>query len=154
MLLVLQMDVKIKVIDKNVPMPRYATDGSVGFDLASREDVEVLPNEFALIPLNIVIKVPEGYALFITPRSSLFLKKRLIVPNSVGIIDQDYCGPEDEVKLLVYNIGDKPVKIKKGEYIAQGIIVKIEKVSFSFVESVECKSRGGFGSTGGYLFND
>jgi len=148
------MEVKIKIIDKNAPMPRYATEGSVGFDLASREDIEIPPREFALIPLNIIIKVPKGYALFITPRSSLFLKKRLIVPNSVGIIDQDYCGPEDEVKLLVYNIGDKPVKIKKGEYIAQGIIVKIEKINFSFVENVEYKSRGGFGSTGGYLFTD
>ena len=140
----------IKVVDKNIALPRYATKGSVGFDLASRVDIEVPPKDFALVPLNIIIKVPDGYALFITPRSSLFLKKKLIVPNSIGVIDQDYCGPDDEVKLLVYNVSDKSVKIERGEYIAQGIIVKIEKVGFYFVEDIECSSRGGFGSTGGY----
>jgi len=64
----------IKVVDKNIALPRYATKGSVGFDLASRVDIEVPPKDFALVPLNIIIKVPEGYTLFVTPRSSLFLK--------------------------------------------------------------------------------
>ncbi|MCD6503713.1 MAG: dUTP diphosphatase [Thermoplasmata archaeon] len=143
------MRLKIKIVDKSCPGPRYATEGSVGFDLASRETVVVPPKGYALIPLNVIVKVPKGYALLIFPRSSLFIKKRLLVANSVGVIDEDYCGPDDEVKLIVFNPFDVEITVKKGEYIAQGILVRIERANLVEVEDLGCKNRGGFGSTGG-----
>ena len=140
----------MKIIDKSVPSPRYATEGSVGFDLPARVTVKVPPKGYAMVPLNVVVKVPKGYALLVLPRSSLFLKKGVIVANSVGVIDEDYCGPEDEVKMIVFNPFEKEVTIKRGEYIAQGLVVKVEKPKIVEVDEIPCKSRGGFGSTGGY----
>ena len=71
-----------------------------------------------------------------------------MLANSVGIIDQDYCGEKDEIKALVLNFNKKPVIVKKGERIAQGILVKIARPRIEEVEKMSGKSRGGFGSTG------
>ena len=71
-----------------------------------------------------------------------------MLANSVGIIDQDYCGEKDEIKALVLNFTKKTVVVKKGERIAQGILVKIARPEIKEVEKMEKKSRGGFGSTG------
>jgi len=95
----------------------------------------------------VIVKVPEGYMLMIVPRSSLPRKKALVCPHSVGIIDQDYCGPEDELLVQVQNISDHPVVIERGERIAQGIFVKVDTAEWEEVEA-NGKSRGGFGSTG------
>ena len=81
-------------------------------------------------------------------RSSLPLKKGLIVANSVGVIDQDYCGENDEIGLQVINFTKKNVIVDKGERIAQGLIVPIEAVTMKEVKKMTSKSRGGFGSTG------
>ena len=83
-------------------------------------------------------------------RSSLPLKKGLVVANAVGVIDRDYCGPADEVKVQVMNVGDAPVTIERGERIAQGLILPVTRVQFEEVEAIAAESRGGFGSTGGY----
>ncbi len=139
---------KLKRIDKSLPLPAYQTKGSVGFDLYARETVKIKPFEPTLIPLNTIVKIPKGYMLLLASRSSLPIKKGLMVANGVGIIDQDYCGENDELKLLVINFTKKEVIVKKGERIAQGIIVKIEKPEFEEVEKMGEKSRGGFGSTG------
>ncbi|MCL4354556.1 dUTP diphosphatase [Patescibacteria group bacterium] len=138
----------IKRIDKNLEMPAYKTKGAVGFDLSAREQVEIEPGEVKLIPLNIVAKIPESCGFFLLSRSSTPLKKGLLVANSVGIIDQDYCGENDEIKLQVLNFSKEKVVVEKGERIAQAIIMRIEKVEFEEVEKMNNKSRGGFGSTG------
>ncbi len=139
---------KLKRIDKSLPLPSYQTKGSVGFDLYARETVKIKPFTPTLIPLNIVAKVPKGYMLLIASRSSLPLKKGLMLANSIGIIDQDYCGEKDEIKALVLNFIKKEVVVKKGERIAQGILVKIARPEIKEAEKMEKKSRGGFGSTG------
>ncbi|HDJ51414.1 MAG TPA: dUTP diphosphatase [Thermoprotei archaeon] len=144
------MELCIKIVDRKAPGPRYATQGSVGFDLAARITMTVPPKGYAMIPLNVVVKVPSGHALLVLPRSSLFIKKGLLVANSVGVIDEDYCGPNDEIKLVVFNPLEKEVVVRRGEYIAQGILVKIEKATLKEVEEISCEDRGGFGSTGGY----
>ncbi|GBD34092.1 Deoxyuridine 5'-triphosphate nucleotidohydrolase [bacterium HR34] len=144
------MEIRIKRIDKSLPLPIYHTKGSVGFDLYAREDVKVPPFTPTLIPSNIICKVPKGYMLMIASRSSLPLKKGLMLANGVGIIDQDYCGQDDEIKIQVLNFTKKTVLVKKGDRIAQGIIVKIEKPKFKEVNKIKSKSRGGFGSTGGH----
>ena len=140
------MKVKIKRIDKSLPLPVYETSGSVGFDIVSREDVVIKPKEIALIPGNVIVETPPGYMLLLTLRSSTPKKKGLIKPHGVGVVDQDYRGEKDEVKVQVYNISDKETKINKGEKVAQGIFVRIDK--FEWEEQQEMgKSRGGFGST-------
>ena len=142
------MNLRIKLVDKTLPIPQYQTKGSVAFDLYSREKIIVPPWKPTLIPLNLIVKIPKNYFLMLAARSSLALKKNLIVANGVGVIDQDYCGDEDEIKLSVINFSKKNVIVEKGERIAQAILVKISKADkFIPVKKMEKKSRGGFGST-------
>jgi len=96
------------------------------------------------------VEVPEKYMLVVASRSSTPRKKGLTPPHGFGIIDHDYCGPEDEIKVMVYNFTDKVVKIEKGEKIAQGVFVRIDKFEWEEVDEIKGESRGGFGSTGGY----
>jgi len=142
------MNVKIKRIDSTLPLPKYETKGSVGLDLISRKDMSINPKEIVLIPSNIIIESPEGYMFMIASRSSMPRKKGLSFPHSIGIIDQDYCGEEDEILIQVYNFTDNEVLIKRGERIAQGIFVKVDKVNLQEVTAMNTISRGGFGSTG------
>lgn len=137
-----------KKIEKDLPSPEYKTDGSIGFDLVARIETVVPSFEVRLIPLNIVVKIPDGYGLFLLPRSSTPIKKQLLIPNGVGVIDQDYCGEEDELKLQVLNFSKKDVIVERGERIAQCVIVKIDQSQLLEVEKMSNKSRGGFGSTG------
>ena len=122
----MNMHVKIKRIDKDLPLPKYETDGSVGFDILARENTTVEAKGLGLIPGNIVVEVPKGYMLLVASRSSTPRKKGLLTPHGIGIIDHDYCGPEDEIKVLVYNFLDEEVDIRRGEKIAQGVFVFID----------------------------
>ncbi len=141
------MKVKIFRLDKDLPLPIYETAGAVGFDLLAREDAEIQPRAIELIPANVIVETPPGFALLITSRSSTPRKKGLTQPHGLGIIDQDYCGGEDEIKIQVQNFTDEVVKVEKGEKIAQGLFVRCERAEFEEVEKVESKTRGGFGST-------
>ncbi len=125
------LQVTIKRVDTDLPLPTYATAGSVGFDLLCREDV----------------RIPEGYMLLLTLRSSTPRRKGLLIPNGVGIIDQDYCGEGDELKVQVFNFSDEAVTVKRGERIAQGIFVPVMRVTWDEVAEIG-QGRGGFGSTG------
>ena len=142
------MKVKIKRVDKNLPLPKYETLGAVAFDLLARENVEIAAHAIGLISCNIIIEVPEGYMFVVVPRSSTPRKKGLLIPHGVGIIDQDYSGPKDEVKFQALNFTENPVMVERGERLAQGCFVPVEKVGFEEVDVVLEKSRGGFGSTG------
>ncbi len=141
------MEVRIKRIDKSLPLPKYETDGSVGFDILAREDITVEPRGLALIPGNIIVEVPKGYSLIVASRSSTPRKKGLLTPHGIGIIDHDYCGPEDEIKIQVHNFTDQTVKIERGERVAQGMFVRIDKFAWSEHDQISDISRGGFGST-------
>lgn len=142
------MKVKIKRIDKGLPLPQYATIGSVCFDLLARTDVSVEPKKTALIPCNVIIETPPGYMFIVVPRSSTPRKKGLSIPHGIGIVDQDYAGPEDEIMLQVFNFTDEVVNVTKEERLAQGCFVPVERVEFDEVDKILDKSRGGFGSTG------
>ncbi len=142
------MKINVKRIDKSLELPEYKTKGAVGFDLTAREETVIAPFEVKLIPLNLIVKVPKGYGLFLFSRSSVPSKKGLIVANSVGVIDQDYNGEEDELKLSVLNITKKKVVVEKGERICQGIFLKLGVANFKEVKKMSVKSRGGFGTTG------
>lgn len=141
------MQVRIQRIDKNLPLPVYETAGSVGFDLVARESVSIEPGKIELIPGNVIVEVPEGYMLAVASRSSTPKKKGLTPPHGFGIIDHDYCGPTDEIKIQVYNFSDMVVAIERGEKIAQGVFVRVDKFEWQEVDSIREESRGGFGST-------
>lgn len=142
------MKITIARIDKSLPLPQYETDGSFAFDFLARETTTIPPREIALIPSNVIIQCPSNLALKVLPRSSTFRKKSLLFPHSVGLIDGDYCGENDEIMIQVLNFSDQPVTVERGEKIAQGLFVQTQKVSFSEVEKDSLgSSRGGFGST-------
>lgn len=144
----MSMLVSVSRIDSSLPLPPYASTGAVGFDLVTRVTTTVEPRSIALVPSNVIVKVPEGYALFLVARSSLPRKKGLIFPHAIGVIDQDYHGEKDELMVQVQNITDEPISIERGERIAQGIFVKVEQALWNEVASHNAESRGGFGSTG------
>lgn len=141
------MKVKIKRLDPELPLPVYETSGAVGFDLLARTDMSIEPGKIELVPGNVIVKVPEGYSLLVISRSSTPRKLGLTKPHGVGVIDQDYCGPEDEVMIQVYNFTDQPVSLKRGQKIAQGLFVRTDRFEFEEVDSISETSRGGFGST-------
>lgn len=141
------LNVKIKRIDTELPLPVYATAGSVGFDLLCREDTEIAPRMLGRIPGNLIVQTPSGYMLLLTMRSSTASRKGLLIPNGVGVIDQDYSGEGDELLLSVYNFRDSAVTVLRGERVAQGIFVPVMRVVWNEVDEVG-KGRGGFGSTG------
>jgi dUTP pyrophosphatase len=142
------MRLKIRRLDRTIPLPVYATDDAAGFDLAAAQDMTVGPRTIALVRTGLVIEVPTGHCLAIVARSSTPLKRGLMVANGVGIIDPDYAGPEDEVKIQVLNITDGEVQIRRGDRLAQGIILPAPRVRWQEVEEIRDVTRGGFGATG------
>ena len=142
------MKVLIKRIDKDLPLPKYETAGAAAFDIMAREDMSIEAGQIGLIPGNVIVRVPDGYMLVLVPRSSTPRKKGLSIPHGIGIIDMDYHGPEDELKVQVLNFTKENVLVSRGERIAQAVFVKIDKFEFEEVEQIAEKSRGGFGSTG------
>ena len=143
------ISVRIKRLTAAVSLPRYETDGAAGFDLAASEDVVVAPGSIALIPTGLVVEVPSGYFLGIFARSSTPLKRGLMVGNGVGVIDSDYCGPTDEIRIQVLNFTHHPVTVARGDRIAQGLLLPVRRVEWTEVDQVpRAESRGGFGATG------
>ena len=130
-------------------LPKYESAAAAGFDLAAAEAITIGPGEVKLVPTGLVIEVPEGLFLGVFARSSTPLKRGLMVANGVGVVDADYCGPGDEVKVQVLNFTQAPVAIAAGDRIAQGILLPITRVEWNEVDAIERQSRGGFGSTGG-----
>ncbi len=141
------MRVRITRVRSDLPLPTYATPGSVAFDFSAAENVTIPPREAAFVPTGLIIAIPEGHMLLIASRSSLFGKKGLMTSGGVGIIDQDFCGPTDELRLSLWNPGDAPVMIAKGERLCQGIFLPMDRAEW-IEEPAEGPSRGGFGSTG------
>lgn len=142
------MHLPITKIRPEAVMPAYKTSGAAGFDLAAVETVTIAPKTITLISTGLVAAVPEGYMLMLCSRSSTPLKKGLTPPHGVGILDSDYRGPTDEIKIMVYNFLDTPVTVEKGERIAQGIIIKAEQCELVDSPISTESSRGGYGSTG------
>ncbi len=141
------MDIRITRFRPDVEIPAYQTNGSAGMDLATAEETRIPPKTAVRIPTGLGIGVPKGYALFLFARSSLFIKKGLMLANSVGVLDSDYCGPKDEIQLAVWNPSEETIELKKGERIAQGVIMPVVQATL-FEALANGPSRGGFGSTG------
>lgn len=144
------MRVRIHRLDPSLPLPRYQTAGSVAFDVHARTDCVVEPKGLALIPTGLVVEVPHGYCLLLAARSSSPGKLGLHVPHGMGLIDQDFCGPDNELLVQYYNPGEAPVRVERGARIAQAMLVPVAIAEFEEVpaEGLTPASRGSFGSTG------
>lgn len=138
-----------KKVHPNAVTPEYKTSGSVAFDFGLIDDVVIAPRSFAKVRTGLVIVVPDGHFLAIVSRSSNPVKKGIDLANSIGVIDTDYCGPEDEIFLVIENITDTDVRLAAGDRIAQGIILPVPRVTLTEVTGeLTGKNRGGHGSTG------
>ena len=147
------MKVRIKKLNPHAVTPKYATEGSAGFDLVAVEDVKIEPGHTSLVKTGLSVEIPKGYELQVRPRSGNSLKTKMRVANSPGTVDSDFRG---EVCVIVDNLAayfppnGGTLEIKKGDKIAQGVICPIIQAEFEEVEDLSSTARGsgGFGSTG------
>jgi dUTP pyrophosphatase len=143
------LPVRIRRLSPRVSLPEYQTPGAAGFDLAASEDVSVQAGAVALVPTGLVVETPHGYFLGIFARSSTPLKRGLMVANGVGVVDSDYCGERDEVKIAVVNFTNAPVQVRTGDRIAQGLFIPVARAEWQETTGdLREGSRGGFGATG------
>src|SRR5688500_856189 len=142
------MRVRIHRLSASASLPRYESDQAAAFDLAASEDTTIEPGQVALVPTGLVIEVPAGMFLGIFARSSTPLKRGLMVANGVGVVDPDYCGPADEVKVAIMNFTDAAVTVRRGDRLAQGIFLTAPRVMWDEADQLRDQSRGGFGATG------
>ena len=128
-------------------LPRYMSDGAAGLDLRADEAVALAPGERRLVPTGLAVAIPPGYEGQVRPRSGLALKHGLGMPNAPGTIDCDYRG---EVGVILVNWGREPVRLDRGERIAQLVVAPVSRAELLPVEELPGTSRGdgGFGSTG------
>ena len=135
--------VKIKYFDKTLPELECHGDW---IDLYNKEEISLKVSEHKLIDLNVAIKLTKGYEAHILPRSSTFKNYGLLIANSMGVVDNAYCGDNDEWKLSA--IATKEITIPKGSRIAQFRIIPSQNVKLKTVENLGGIDRGGFGSSG------
>ena len=139
----------IKRLSKEVPLPKYETQGSSGMDLSAniKSSINIAPGKKEIIPTGIAVSVPKGFEIQIRPRSGLAAKHNITVLNTPGTIDADYRG---ELKIILINFGHETFKIEKGSRIAQMVLCPVVKAKFEEVDNLDDteRGRGGFGSTG------
>jgi dUTP pyrophosphatase len=146
--LAIVLDVTVRRLDPDLPLPSYARAGDAGADLVAREDAVLEPGGGrALIPTGVAVAIPDGYAGFVQPRSGLALRHGVTCLNTPGLIDAGY---RDELKVLLVNTDPTtPYKVSRGDRIAQLVIQRVEHASFTPVDELPPSERGGgFGHTG------
>lgn len=142
------IELKIKLLDSDIPTPRYQQEGDAGLDLPSRVDVTLNPGERATIPTGLAVAIPPGYAGFVLPRSGLAARHGIALVNSPGLIDAGYRG---ELAVVMINTDKhEAFHIKRGDRIAQLVLQKVVEAATVQVDQLDETSRGagGFGSTG------
>ena len=140
------VQIKIRYLDPSLAKIEASEIGD-WIDLRAAEDVELKAFESKLIPLGVAMKLPDGFEAHIAPRSSTFKNFGVIQTNSVGVVDESYCGDDDEWKFPAFAMRD--TVIHKNDRICQfRIVEKQPPVSFLEVAHLNSKNRGGFGSTG------
>jgi dUTP pyrophosphatase len=142
------MKLPFKRLREEATLPAFAKPGDAGLDLTSTVDVEVGPGERAMIPTGLAVAIPEGFAGLVLPRSGLASRRGLTLANAPGLIDSGYRG---EITCAVVNLDrEAPVAIRRGDRIAQLLIVPVPVVEARWAEELPESERGegGFGSTG------
>lgn len=144
------VDILIRRLDPELPLPAYEHPGDAGADLRTTVDAELAPGERIMLPTGIAIALPDGYAAFVHPRSGLAARCGVALVNAPGTIDAGYRG---EIKVIVVNLDPREkVSFHRGDRIAQLVIQQVEKASFHEVAELpgSVRADGGFGSTGGH----
>lgn len=142
------IELKIKLLEDDLPVPRYQHEGDAGLDLPSRVDCTLEPGERARIPTGVAVAIPTGYAGFVLPRSGLAARHGITCVNSPGLIDAGYRG---EISVILLNTDRRePFLIRRGDRIAQLVLQKIVEATTVTVAELDETARGdgGFGSTG------
>ena len=141
--------VLIKRLDSAVNLPAYKTDGASGMDLVAflKEPINIKPKTSSLIPTGLSVAFSNKYEIQIRPRSGLAAKNNVSVLNTPGTVDSDYRG---EIKVIIYNHGDKNFLVTNGDRIAQMILSPIVKMELQETNDLPqtIRGKGGFGSTG------
>ena len=141
--------VLFKRLNPKAQLPKYETNGSSGMDLMAfiNEPIELKPKSSCLVPTGLSVAFSNDYEIQIRPRSGLAAKKNISVLNTPGTIDSDYRG---EIKIILFNHGDKEFIINNKDRIAQMILTPVHKMSLEEVDSLpdSVRGKGGFGSTG------
>lgn len=130
-----------------LPLPRYQTEYAAGLDLLADLEVILEPGARALVPTGIAIELPPGFEAQVRPRSGLALHHGVTLLNSPGTIDSDYRG---EIQVLLVHLGTQPIRIARGDRIAQLVVAPVTRVAWSEAENLNPTQRaaGGFGHTG------
>ena len=141
--------VLIKKLDPSVELPSYKTDGASGMDLMAfvKEPINLKPQTSCLVPTGISLAFPSEYEIQIRPRSGLAAKNNISVLNTPGTIDSDYRG---EIKIILFNHGNKRFVINKNDRVAQMVLTPISKMELEEINELpeSIRGEGGFGSTG------
>lgn len=163
------IEIPVEICRENAKLPTYATNGSAAMDIYSPAEYTIDCGQTVVIPVGIKVAIPHGYALLVQPRSGMSRRMKVRIPNSPGLIDEDY---HDEIGVIVENIDPKvkdvdiyepsdhlelvkeyggPITIGKGERFAQLRLVEVPRVKWRTVDSIgtfENDHGSGFGSTG------
>ena len=148
------VEVLVRRLDPDLPLPAYAHPGDAGADLVTTQDVVLEPGQRAMVPTGVAIALPAGYAAFVHPRSGLAHKLGVGVVNAPGTVDAGYRG---EIKVLLVNHDrTDTVRLRRGDRIAQLVVQRVERARFHEVELLPGSARGegGHGSTGGFAGPD
>jgi len=140
--------IAVRQLDPDLPLPAYARSGDAGLDLLAAEEVTLLPGARAQVRTGLAVAIPEGYAGFVLARSGRAAREGLAIVNAPGVIDSGYRG---EIKINANNHDSSaPVEIKRGDRIAQLVILKVERAELEVVDALPLSERGegGHGSTG------
>ena len=145
----IQLSIRVRRLDPELPLPARRHPGDAGYDLAARADARLEPGGGrALVPTGICIAIPEGFAGFVQPRSGLALRHGVTCLNTPGLIDAGY---RDEISVLLVNLDPRvPFEVHRGDRIAQLVFQRVENVTWHEVATLDDSVRGmgGWGSTG------
>ena len=143
-----RLAIPLKALDAELPVPACAYAGDAAVDLRSTIDETLQPFERKLVPCGIAVAIPVGYAGFVLPRSGLAARHGVSLVNAPGLIDSNYRG---EIKAVLVNLDPKQTfQVKRGDRIAQLVIVRMERAVFEPCKELPASERGegGFGSSG------
>lgn len=142
------VEILVRRLDPDLPLPAYAHPGDAGADLATTADVTLAPGERATVGTGIALALPDGYAAFVHPRSGLAHRLGVSIVNAPGTVDAGFRG---EIKVVLVNLDlREPVAFRRGDRIAQLVVQRVERARFHEVERLPGSARGagGHGSTG------
>lgn len=142
-----EMRIPLKLLDPDLPVPTHTHAGDAGVDLHARVDATLEPGERIVLPTGVAVALPDGYAGLVLARSGLAAQKGLGVLNAPGLVDSGYRG---EIKVILVNHGRDPVRLERGERIAQLVVTPVVLQEFDVVGDLPESERGegGLGSSG------